>query len=62
MVHQESYLSNMNVGNETSFSKRSQLFVDQSALLKEKLYPRKSVSTRNTLFCIKLEYWMEALQ
>ena len=56
MVHQESYLSNMNIGNETSFSKRPLLFVAQSALLWEKLYPRKVFSTGNTLFCIKLEY------
>lgn len=49
MVHQESYLSNMNIGNETSISKRSLLFVAQSALLWEKLYLRKVFSTGNTL-------------
>lgn len=31
------------------FSKRSQLFVDQSALLKRKPYARKSVSGGNTV-------------
>lgn len=41
----------------TYSTKRSQLFVDQSALLREKPYARKSVSGGNTLFCMKLEIY-----
>ena len=61
MVHQESYLSNVNIGNETSISEISTV-CGSECIVMEKLDPRKVFSTGSTLFCIKLEYWMEALQ
>ena len=55
MVHQESYLSNVNIGNETSISEISTV-CGSECIVMEKLDPRKVFSTGSTLFCIKLEY------